>query len=43
MPADDMPLAADDFAGEKVLDLRPDLDDLADELMPDDHGNRDRL
>ena len=43
VPADDVSLAANDLAGEEVLDLRSDLDDLADELMPHDHRHRDRL
>ena len=40
--ADDVPLAADDVAGAEVAHVRADLDDLADELVPDHerHGNR---
>ena len=33
--ADDVALAADDVARREVLDVRADLDDLADELVPD--------
>ena len=41
-PADDVPLAADDVARVEVAHVRPDVDDLADELVPDHerHGNR---
>ncbi len=41
--ADDVALAADDVAGVKVVDVRADLDDLADELVADDHRHGDRL
>ena len=41
--ADDVSLAADDLAGVKILDVRADLDDFADELMADDHRHRDGL
>ncbi len=41
MAADDVALAADDLAGEKVAHVRADLDDFADEFVADDHGNRD--
>ena len=41
--ADDVAFAADDFAGEKVVHVRADLDDLADELVADDHRHGDRL
>ena len=40
--ADDVALAADEFAGEEVVHVRADLDDLADELVADDHRHRDR-
>ncbi len=42
-PADHMPLATDDIAGEKVVDIRPDCDDLAHKLMPHRHGHWNRL
>ena len=41
--ADDVPFAADDFAGMKVGHVRADRDDLPDELVADDHRHRDRL
>ena len=41
--ADDVPLAADHIAGKKVGHIRADFDDLADELMPDDHRHGNRL
>src|SRR5437016_1151058 len=41
--ADHMPLAADDLADVKILDVRPGLDDPSDKLMPDRHGHGDRL
>ncbi len=42
MATDDMPFAADDIAGMKVLYVGSDLDDFSDELMANDHrhGNR---
>ena len=40
-PADQMPLAADEIAGMKVVDVSADLDDLADELVPDHQRDRD--
>ncbi len=43
MAADDVPFAADDFAGMKVLDVAADLDDSADELMADGHGDGNRF
>ena len=41
-PTDDVSLAADDVARMEVAHVRPDVDDLADELVPDHerHGNR---
>ena len=41
--ADDVPLAADDVARVEVAHVRADLDDLADELVPDHERHRDRL
>ena len=41
--ADDVPLAADEVARAEVVHVRADLDDLADELVPDHHRHRDRL
>ncbi len=41
--ADDVALAADDFADVEILDVRADLDDLADELVADHHRHGDRL
>src|SRR4029079_5595638 len=41
--ADDVPLAADDVAGAEVAYVRPDLDDLADELVADHERDGDRL
>ena len=41
--ADHMPFAADDIAGEKVVDVRTDGNNLADKLMTDGHGHGDRL
>jgi hypothetical protein len=41
--ADDVAFAADDVAREEVGHVGPDLDDPADELMPDRHGDGDRL
>ena len=41
--ADDVALAADDVAGVEVAHVRPDRDDLADELVADRHRHRDRL
>ena len=40
--ADDVTLAAHDLAGPKVRDIGAHLDDLADELVPDDQGHRNR-
>src|SRR5581483_6297856 len=40
--ADDMALAADEIADREVADVRAELDDLADELVADDHRHRDR-
>lgn len=39
-PTNDVAFAGDDIADVKVADVGPDLDDAADELMPDDerHG-----
>jgi len=42
-PTDDVPLATDDLSREKIDDVRPDLDNLADELVADDHRYRDCL
>src|SRR5213075_854391 len=42
-PAHDVPLAAHDLAGEKIGDVRTDLDDLADELVADDHRHGNGL
>src|SRR5690242_6877191 len=42
-PAGDVAFAADDVAGMEVVDVRADLDYLADELVPDHHRHRDRL
>src|SRR5690554_5683353 len=41
--ADNVPFTADDFTRKEVADVRPDLDDLADELVPHDHRYGDRL
>src|SRR5439155_12028659 len=41
--ADHVTLAANDLADVEVLDVGADLDDLADELVADNHGDRDRL
>ena len=41
-PAHDVPLAADEVADLEAADVRADLDDLADELVPDHHRHRDR-
>ena len=41
--ADDVPLAADDVADVKVLDIRADFDDPADKLMAHHHRHGDRL
>ncbi len=38
-PADHVAFAADDFAWMKVVDIRADFDNFADELVPDGHGN----
>src|SRR5262245_21606020 len=38
-PAHDVAFAADDFTGEEVADVAPDLDDFADKFMPDHHRN----
>ena len=38
--ADDVALGGNDFAGKKILDVGADFDDLADELMADDHWER---
>ena len=40
--ADDVPFAADDLAEVKILHVGADLDDLADELVADDHRHGDR-
>ena len=40
--AHEVALAADDVTGREVVDVRSDLDDLADELVADDHRHRDR-
>src|SRR5262245_46326325 len=40
-PTDQMPLAADEIARMKVVDVTTDLDNLADELVPDDQRDRD--
>src|SRR5690348_3311413 len=40
MPANYMPLAADDLAGEKILHVRTHFHDLPHELMPDHQGHR---
>src|SRR5690242_5028794 len=40
--AHDMPFAAYELAGMKVVDVGSGGDDLAHELMPDRHGNRNR-
>src|SRR5262249_28937495 len=40
--ADDVPLAADDLADVEILDVRADLDDLADERVAHDHRHGDR-
>ena len=40
--AHEVPLAADDVAGREVVHVRADRDDLADELVADDHRHRDR-
>ena len=40
-PADQMPLAADEIAGMKVVDVTADLDNLADELVADHQRDRD--
>jgi hypothetical protein len=39
--ADDVPFAADQFSGMEVVDVRTDLDNLANKLMPNNkwHGN----
>src|SRR5215475_5368056 len=42
-PAHDVTLAADDVSGVKIADVRPHLDNLSDELVPNRHGNGDRL
>ncbi len=42
-PTDDVPFAADDFAGMKVLHIRADIDNFADELMAHDQGDGDRF
>ncbi len=42
-PTDDVAFAAHDFAGEKVVHIFADFDDLADELMADDHRHGDGL
>ena len=42
-PAHEVAFAADDVAGGEVGDVGADLDDLADELVPDHHRHRDRL
>jgi hypothetical protein len=39
--ANDMSFAADNLAGVKVVDIRPGLDDFADEFMADGHGDGD--
>jgi hypothetical protein len=41
--ADDVALGADDLAGMEVVHVGADGDDLADELMPDDHRHRNGL
>src|SRR5947209_2307010 len=41
--ADDVPLAADDLAGLKVLDVGADLDNAADEFVADDERHGDGL
>jgi hypothetical protein len=41
--ADDVAFAADDLAGEEVVDVGADLDDFADELMPHGHRHGDGL
>jgi hypothetical protein len=41
--AHDVSLAADEVAGAEVAHVRPDVHDLADELVPDHEGNRHRL
>ena len=41
--ADHVALAADDLADVKILDVRADLDDLAHELVADDHRHGNRL
>ena len=41
-PADDVALAADEVADLEVADVRADLDDLADELVPDHQRHRNR-
>src|SRR5207244_8015804 len=43
VPADDVPLAADDLTGAEILDARADLDDPADELVADHERHRDGL
>src|SRR5262249_55638256 len=42
-PADDVPLAAHDLPWKKIGDVRPYLDDLTDELVPDHQGYVDGL
>ena len=42
-PQTTWPFAGDDFAGVKILDVGADLDDLADEFMPDDERHGDGL
>src|SRR5580692_5137929 len=39
--ADYVTLAADDIAGEEIVDIRAHFDDFAYELVPDRHGHRD--
>ena len=41
--ANNVPFSGNDIPWEKVLDVRSDLDDRADELVSDDHWNRDGL
>ncbi len=42
-PADNVPFPADNLTRVKVRDVRTNVDNLADKLMPDGHRHRNRL